>query len=110
MTEQEQIKAIAELDRWLDVKEYTYTYTYAGESGDLKQLQGRHPTDLGRLQTPLNYPHSLDAIVPVIRNQPFHILQMISVKLFGMNVEFLYLATPSQLCEALLRATGKWKD
>lgn len=54
------------------------------------------------------YLTSRDAIVPVIEKQDFNTNSLISVKLFSMQIEFLYLATPFQLCKALLCATGKW--
>lgn len=78
----------------------------------------------------LLYLTSLDAIVPVIEKQPTNIkhkfVRTLWITLNGECSEHdvfneqesafvdeiikLMLATPRQLCEALLRATGKWKD
>lgn len=76
----------------------------------------------------LLYLTSLDAIVPVIEKQTFSIQYGMTriiamMRSGGDDKEYRYYpqdmtfygrlcmtATPRQLCEALLRATGKWKD
>lgn len=109
MTEQEQIRTIAELD-------------------GCKEINPGIFLGLGCNHTPAkDYLHSLDAIVPVIRKR---FATMDSKTLF---LDYLYVivgwsgatnqadarsisqynavvAAPDQLCEALLRATNKWKD
>jgi hypothetical protein len=117
MKPQDIIKAIAELDGWLDVKEYIYNYDYMGDNGELKQVQGRDPLDLGRLQTLKSYLTSRDAIVPVIeKHYPDKVAQELGkmlanqFKTANVTIAQIMCATPSQLCEALLRATGKWVD
>lgn len=98
MTEQDQIKALAELAGaskeqmdWV-IKNYPPDYKY-------------HPA---------NYLTSYDAIIPLIQKQDRKILVRIVLGIkTGQNdvarmVDWLQM-TPAQLCEALLRAHGKWK-
>lgn len=101
MTPQDKIKELAELDGWLDVKEYVYTYDYAGESGELKQLQGREPTNLAVLRGVKNYLESYDAIIPLIQKQPPEVKELLGY--------FNLCETPAELSNALLIATGRMK-
>lgn len=61
------------------------------------------------------YLTSRDAIVPVIEEQERKIRRRIATLFFSVNNDEkdnmlkLLTATPSQLCEALLRATNKWR-
>jgi len=56
-----------------------------------------------------DYLTSRDAIVSVIEKQKSFIQRAINDRLKHItDWGFTYLATPSQLCEALLRATGNW--
>jgi len=99
------------LDGWLDVKEYTYTYDYLGEKGELKQLQGRHPDKLGELKGLKDYLTSRNAIVPVIEkliDQGLIDENDILIELENQGVLYSFLSTARQLCIALLKATGKW--
>jgi len=119
MTPQDQIKAIAELDGW---------------TTDTRDGRGWHWVKDGIDQTGISNPppylDSRDAIVPVIEKQSLAGLlgdrynfgeQLMKTLGLGFtrnaaDFDFFYVAervakaTPSQLCEALLRATGKWKD
>lgn len=66
---------------------------------------------LKKLEDFEKYLHSYDAIIPVIQKQdrPTQIKMMkLIAKMF--EIELGWDATPSQLSQALLRATGKWKD
>lgn len=111
MNIKDQIKAVAELDGW-----------------KLNEFNRQVPPNLH----PLNnancdyqfppYLTSRDAIVPVIEkiiesygNQLsfYTSLQRLVIKQTDnpYSIEFSCItATPQQLCEALLRTTGKWKD
>lgn len=73
------------------------------------------------LQSLPDYLHSRDAIVPVIEKQPVQIIHKVVHEIWRMNHSGLssnptihslscLLTTPAKLCEALLRATGKWKE
>ena len=56
-----------------------------------------------------------DHIIPLIQKQPHHVIADIydgamRDKGWTDGVVRLFNYTPAQLCEALLRATGKWRD
>lgn len=122
MKEQDIIKAVAELDGWQDIKEYCYTYDFAGERGEFKKTQGRDPSNLGELNNLKHYTTSRDAIVPVILkaintpelemrfNYALYDIVNVSQKTHAETYINAVLATPEQLCKALLRSTDKWKD
>lgn len=65
-----------------------------------------------------NYLASYDAIIPLIQKQPEKIKRLLIQHLTdyetnsGNSCEFVswYDYSPGQLCEALLRATGKWVE
>jgi len=91
MTPQDQIKALAELAGWPELL-----------FGPVNNVVRRPKTDW--MICP-RYLTSYDAIIPLIQKQ--------SPETVNAVVEYfpsLINATPAQLCEALLRATGKWKD
>lgn len=56
------------------------------------------------------YLTSRDAIVPVVEKQPPHVQYQVHKFLGELEIRYRWLATPRQLCEALIRATGKWVD
>jgi hypothetical protein len=89
MKEQEKIKAIAEFDGVEFKSQWEFAHYDVSYSKP--------------------YLTSRDAIVPVIEKQTDDIKGEISDWLMT-RAEWLITATPPQLCEALLRATGKWKD
>ena len=96
MTELDQIKAIAELDG--------------------RQINLTEDGDIIDEDSPPDYLHSLDAIVLVIRKQwlaqafaPEKFYQAIP-NYYPHILTFIQYTTAKELCEALLRATGKWKD
>ena len=99
MTPEDQIKAIAELDG--------YTIEERGEGltphcrHKVKPLCG-----LNQLQ----YLTSRDAIVPVIEKQPKEVRLHIASMLILAEDDVTVFPSATQLSEALLRATGKWKD
>ena len=107
MNPQEQIKALAELAGY---KERVFT-----EHPDYK--------DKDWTMFVPDYLYSYDAIIPLIQKQPTTV-QLDIVKYlyqslgntvrhtlsFGNATKLLLMMTPQQLSEALLRATGKWKD
>jgi len=95
MKPEEQIKALAELDGIKICESFA-----CGCNRTLEKL---------------NYLTSYDAIIPLIQKQNVPTITRISLNLSmaqnGTAKAFAWLkATPSQLCEALLRATGKWKE
>ncbi len=103
MTEHEIIKAVAELDGitpiWFEGNKAWVAGFTDDSSIDFKP-----------------YLTSRDAIVPVIEKLGAADQRIVAFKLIGCAGSFeeiarqAMLATPSQLCEALLRATGKWKS
>lgn len=104
-----QIKALAELDGWTGV--------YSGSC----QIVGYSPNS-GLLWDVPDYLTSYDAIIPLIQKQSEHVKKQLADFLgeialpdydgsdeFHYSVlHYLICAKPTQLCEALLRATGKW--
>lgn len=124
MTDEQITIAVAKLDGWLDVKEYTYTYDYAGEQGSYKRIQGRSLANLGHFVGLPAYLTSRDAIIPVIESQLgdneerwskfLHELGKLVGFHLGMEVprwnlmkRFMF-ATPRQLCIALLKETNQY--
>ena len=94
---QDQIKAIAELDGLI----YDSTCNVTGG------LMFKHAPQRTRYCP--DYLTSRDAIVSVIEKQKSFIQRAINDRLKHItDWGFTFLATPSQLCEALLRATGNW--
>lgn len=118
MKPEEQIKALAELDGCSDLwvvmkrglyyrpqaKGYTHNISEAwvcphSTAKAEEYLRGDEPVTIK--PAPYKpYLTSYDAIIPVIQK-----LKLSSVGWFDLQ-----RSTPSQLCEALLRTTGKWKD
>ncbi len=100
MNQEQQIKALAELDgaKYFDAHNVNYPYPDG---------TGYHNTDVKPYLT------SYEAIIPLIQRQDVPTITRISLKLSIAQNEtakaYAWLkATPAQLCEALLRATGKW--
>lgn len=94
-----QIKAIAELDGFetLGVGPDYQTHFKNGEEYKTAELPAYHT--------------SRDAVVPVIEKQSRLIQDAVVDELHRIpagKCPYAEFATPSQLCEALLRATGKW--
>jgi len=126
MTTNDKTIELAKLDGWLDVKEYTYKYNYMGETGELKQLQGRSEANLGHLVGLPKYLTSYDAIMPLIRKQSEKIRMEIVINFYeikwGVRPEndsligilgqanLMFNSTAEQLSDALLKATGRWVE
>lgn len=114
MTTTEQIKALAELDGWTEVgshKPLGFTFHC---------LSGKRDKDNYNFYPVKDYRGSYDAIIPLMQKQDSMVFIAFLCALLPDEEAFkelhtvakaraLYYATPSQLCEALLRATGKWK-
>jgi hypothetical protein len=121
MNTNEQIKALAELDG------YTASYNkdnglwhWLNESNGHVKLFGNGLSE-EHLIAITNYLTSYDAIIPLIQKlgkmDAISFVGWLIVTKFDFNFGIdesaafeLITATPSQLCEALLRATGKWKE
>lgn len=87
MKEQDQIRALAELDGKFKKAEACYHAWYENDEGRTRALKNYG----------CDYLTSYDAIIPLCRKVRPDLILAINL-------------TPSQLSEALLRATGKWKD
>lgn len=101
MTTEEQIKALAELDGITPVFDRGNNCWCSGYSGSDMSCVGFKP-----------YLTSYDAIIPLIQKQPKEVQWGAWQFVADEASPFLdtFNATPTQLCEALLRATGKWKE
>ena len=110
MKEQDQIRAIAELDephqKWDHILD---------PDGKTWVIGFRYPAHRGYIPAK-DYLHSYDAIIPVIRKvweaggfAPEKFYQAIP-NYYPHILTFIQHTTPSQLCEALLKSTGKWRD
>jgi len=104
MTDQEQQRACAELDGWTDI----------GIDGVLPNGSTQFTGSKEGLMSCFvpNY-STYDAIIPLIQKQSREAKRQIgwfTVYFKGGVCDTHYDATPAQLREALLRATGKWKD
>jgi hypothetical protein len=111
MTKQNQIKALVKFDGWRQHPKY------------IDVMINKKNTREAHLQSDslTRYLHSYDAIIPLIQRQCtdkntwckfLNQLSCLVQNYDGLTligVFNLYKATPTQLCDALLRATGKWK-
>jgi hypothetical protein len=102
MTEHDQVAALAELDGWTcDVTQGLWTDVDGGQFVEHSLAHHKLP----------NYLTSYDAIIPLIQRQPRKIIVAMEDHFEEHMKDWLWLKlTPSQLTEALLRATGKWKE
>jgi len=109
MLKEQQIKALAELDRW--------TKCVCGDKDCGAWFAPGASENEPSLGCP-SYLTSYDAIIPLIQKQSDDDKRMLVYALHKphahkktdfalIDVEAMY-ASPSQLCEALLCATGKW--
>ena len=99
MKPEEQIKALAELDGWTNLEHEVHpaiTYEWAWRDGEKHIIPP--------------YLTSYDAIIPVVQRQTYETRQLIIRWLIYRVGDHYFLSTPSQLCEALLRATENWKE
>ena len=122
MKPEEQIKALAELGGWtIQVEAKTrpsgdpYSACHHGTNVWMKpgvkwnELNYQDQREYLRKEfAPPQYLTSYDAIIPVIQKQPHEVKCNMWNHLEAESD--LWTNTPSQLCEALLRATGKWKE
>ena len=102
MKKQDQTKALAELGGWKYNSLGRWTpsnlHPLANANHDYKEP---------------DYLTSYDAIIPLIQKQSISLQDGLAASLaVSGNVpnKWFWNATPSQLAEALLRATGKWKE
>jgi len=103
MTQEQQIKALAELDE-LTRHDESYLYKGATCSRFVWKRNGQ-VVYTGDCFLP-NYLTSYDAIIPLIQKQSLEIRDRIATK--GGPISFM--VTPAQLAEKLLRATNRWTE
>lgn len=96
MTDTEIIIAVAKLDGFNSVK--------IKMDGKKPFVSGERADWFG-CRVP-DYLISRDAIIPVIEKQPQVIQYRTNTEFQDLDVELKFLATPKQLCIALLKATG----
>jgi hypothetical protein len=94
----EQVKAMAELDGFTNI---SIGYPESELVGTFQNKRTLVP----------NYPTSYDAVIPVIQKHIKHFEDETTYKFnqFLGQINQLH-HTPAQLCEALLRATGRWRE
>jgi len=107
MTPEQQLKALAELDGF---KIESRTYQYDGELHHYSYITQGDGNQYNNLPS---YLTSYDAIIPLVQKQNLNVINIMRTWLVANVVIrlpfFVWLwATPAQLCESLLRATGKW--
>lgn len=102
MTTEQQIKALAELDGWKSREHISPI-----DNKTVIGLWYLKDTQCVSILPP--YLTSYDAIIPVIQKQTNEVKADVWFRLGCVNWGWLD-ATPAQLCEALLRATGKWEE
>lgn len=97
MTKEKQIAALAELDGFLNprIAEHSLWSQWSRGDGIAERANGK-----GFVKLP-DYLTSYDAIIPLIQKQDIEVILQLDIAL---------KSTPAQLCEALLRATGKWVE
>lgn len=114
MTPQEQIRAIAELDGWIHE---TFISQFDRKTVCDRWTRGQKGINAKQTYSIPNYLTSRDTIVSVIEEQDSSTQILIAGELYQLcrhlhrdkDVSFI-LATAKHLSEALLRATGKWKE
>ncbi len=114
MTTEQKIKALAELDGYSEVSDNGTAYVK-----DMVENWEKHRHDCivseereGMLiVNVLRYLTSYDAILPLIQKQNIGIRIAVAsqIRSLGLAVGTAYNATPEQLADALLRATGRWE-
>lgn len=105
MKPEEQIKSLAELDGYIMELSSPNRIPVMSLYEKDKIIRECH-MDSPRMTA---YLTSYDAIIPLIHRQSSEVREKVDQKheLVGFGYGF---PTPAQLCEALLRATGKWKE
>lgn len=105
-----QLKACAELDGWKLQYHNLQGENWVKPNGDIVTLWA--DSTLHDCNFFPNYLTSYDAIIPLIQKQDKNTLhKLLNWLVFqdeGYRLEWSIFATPQQLVEALLRATGKW--
>ena len=108
MKEQDQIKALAELDGF----RFEYGFNVSHYQNQIRWTDSHGSIICGAK----DYLTSYDAVIPVIQKQGNEIAKALVLEIVdgseladytGLR---LFHSSPTELCEALLRATGKWKD
>ena len=121
MKPEEQIKILAELDGWTVQEEaitrpsgdpysacHHGTYVWMKPGVVWSELGYQDQREYLRKEfSPPRYLTSYNAIIALIQKQSPEIRAEMFEK---TNGRVTIMTTPSQLCEALLRATGKWKE
>ena len=117
MTNEEQIKALAELDGWKFIRIKKGPYNSGGYRLQLNGAEKGGFDDHQKFESVCrifripNYLTSYDAIIPLIQRQARSIKAFVERECFNrINSTCLFDSSPTQLCEALLRATGKWVE
>lgn len=100
MKPEQQIKALAELDGWSVVQNDWKTYNAISPDG---KVTASCNTEF-EAWISHSYLTSYDAIIPLIQRLGKDVGGRVWVLVAELNLTY----TPAQLCEALLRATGKW--
>jgi hypothetical protein len=127
MTDNEQIIEVAKLDGWEFYPSKDNQYSGNAEPEYWKHEEQSSGVPIDETELPL-YLTSHDAIVPVIEKWINNNIERTTLFIDALcwvvvaqrpplasppSYNFIWLllrATPRQLCEALLRATNKWKD
>lgn len=106
MTKQDQIKELAELDGWTDIE---------NGMGNCVRYGGTESETIVYLLLP-EYLTSYDTIIPLIQKQSKKVRDKVRYNLshgcsdLDEHFDKMLTCTRAQLCEALLRATGKWVE
>ena len=123
MNPQNQIKALAELDGWK--QQEVFESSFADSSKQVSAgTRWTKDDSLVYLRKLPDYLTSYDAIIPLIQKQDVETKRECYRRLhehlwetdttttcrFTVDIGDFINFTPQQLCEALLRATGKWKE
>ncbi len=95
----EKLKVLAELDGWTQIKDEVLG------SGGPGRIPSPHGVPPGKNYRAIckSYLTSYDAIIPLIQRQPMGIR-------VTLEKNCTVFDSAEQLCDALLRATGKWKE
>lgn len=119
MSDTDIVIEVAKLDGYTEEQAHSFGNSvekeFAYQCGEINSEE--YVSNVVQQPKPPNYLHSRDAIIPVIKKQTQHVQLGVVDELtphkreFDGDVAVIAMTAPArQLCIALLKATGRWKE
>ena len=96
---------VAKIDGWKFCDRVTDKHS--GHSWDVYSKNGKRASLI--TNTIPHYSQSFDSILTVLNNQPGTIQRAVERGINESGITYFWAATPLQLCELLVKASGNWK-